>query len=217
MIPVAVRPVFLQNGKLDFAFAERFRVHLSLKLGLYLVLSIAFCCPYFIIERLPWLHPRSLPLSWIDQAIGYEPGAIYAYQSVYLLIPLLPFLATAPEELFRFARGFLLLCAVSFVVFLLFPVYGPRPDHAAGNWMTQAVFSYDRNLNTFPSLHVALAAYSVLFGYSAVRARRLIIFCSIWCAVIAFATLATKQHYFVDLPPALLLAWISHRWAWRHA
>jgi len=81
--------------------------------------------------------------------------------------------------------------------------------------MTQFVFSYDRNLNAFPSLHAGLAAYSVLFG-SATQSGRLVAVCGLWLVVIMFATLATKQHYFLDLPPALLLAWLAHRWAgWR--
>jgi hypothetical protein len=194
---------------------DRVRGYFVLKLTLYLALSLVFCLPYFLIQRLPGIHPRTLPLTWIDQAIGYQPGAIYAYQSVYLLIPLSPFLAVKQQDLFRFARGFVLLCGASFAVFLLFPVAGPRPDQAAGNWMTQLVFSYDRNLNAFPSLHAGLAAYSVLFG-SLTQSGRVVTLCSAWLLVIMFATLATRQHYFLDLPPALLLAWLAHRWAgWR--
>ena len=215
MIRSAVESVPIGGEIRQTSLMQRIQAHLFLKLALYAALSIAFCVPYFLIQRLPWIHPRTLPLTWIDQAIGYRPGAVYAYQSVYLLIPLLPFLAAGREDLFRFARGFLLLSLVSFTIFLLLPVAGPRPEQAAGNWMTQFVFSYDRNLNAFPSLHTGLAAYSVLFG-SATRPGRLVAVCSLWLVVIMFATLATKQHYFLDLPPALLLAWLAHRFAgWR--
>jgi hypothetical protein len=212
MIPAAVDRMLADSPIVRPGLVDRVRVHFPLKLKLYLGLSIVFCVPYFVIQRLPWIHPRTLPLTWIDEAIGYRPGAIYAYQSVYVLIPLLPFVAITRDELSRYARGFLMLCTVSFTIFLLFPVAGPRPEQAAGNWMTQLVFSYDRNLNAFPSLHAGLAAYSVLFG-SVTQAGRLVVICTLWLLVIMFATLATKQHYFLDLPPALLLAWLAHRWA----
>lgn len=213
MIQAATDRVFVGGGIPQPSFMSRVRAHLWLKLVLYALLTIVFCVPYFLIQRISGIHPHTLPLTPIDEAIGYLPGSVYAYQSVYLLIPLLPFLATRRTDLFCFARGFLLLSGVSCTIFLLFPVAGPRPEHAAGNWMTQLVFSYDKNLNAFPSLHVSLAAYSVLFG-SATQSRRLVAVCALWLAVIMFATLAMKQHYFLDLPPALVLAWLAHRWAW---
>jgi len=190
MIRAAVQSLSIGDETPQTSLMQRVRAHIFLKLALYAVLSIAFCVPYFLIQRLPWIHPQTLPLTWIDEAVGYRPGAVYAYQSVYLLIPLLPFLAVEREDLFRFTRGFLFLCFMSFTIFLFLPVAGPRPEHAAGNWMTQFVFSYDRNLNAFPSLHAGLAAYSVLFG-SAIQAGRLVAVCGLWLGVIMFATLAT--------------------------
>src|SRR5215831_5184864 len=145
MIRAALASVSIVDEGPQIGLMQRVRANISLKLACYAVLTIAFCVPYFLIQRIPWIHPRTLPLTWIDEAIGYRPGAVYAYQSVYLLIPLFPFLAVSREDLFRFARGFQLLCFVSFTIFLLFPVAGPRPEHAAGNWMTRLVFSYDRN------------------------------------------------------------------------
>jgi membrane-associated phospholipid phosphatase len=115
-------------------------------------------------------------------------------------------------------KGFLLLCAVCFITFLVFPVLGPRLEYAQGNWMTQVVFSYDKNLNAFPSLHAGLATYSVLFGFTLAHGchelRRLAWIGALWAGLIMFSTVATRQHYFVDLPPAMALAWIAHRWAW---
>jgi membrane-associated phospholipid phosphatase len=100
-------------------------------------------------------------------------------------------------------------------------VLGPRPEHAQGNRMTQIVFSYDKNLNVFPSLHVGLAVYSVLFGLTIARGcqqlRWLAMIGALWTGLIMISTVATRQHYFVDIPPAVVLAWIAHRWVWLHA
>jgi hypothetical protein len=199
----------------------RFLANLRFKTGLYLLLSGIFCVPYFGIQRLPWLHPRTFPLSYIDKAIGFHPAAIYAYQSVYLLIPLFPFLTTSKDDLLRFVKGFVPLCAFCFGTFLVYPVLGPRPEHAEVNQFVQLVFSLDNNLNAFPSLHVGLAVYSVLFGFRIARGnqglRWLAIFGAVWAGLILISTMATKQHYFVDLPPGIFLAWLANRWAWARA
>jgi hypothetical protein len=200
---------------------SRFRTCLKLKLGLYLLLSVIYCVFYFGIQRLPRLHPHTFSLGALDRAIGFHPSAFYAYQSIYFLIPLFPFLATTKEELLRYVNGLLLLCAVCFCTFLVFPVFGPRPEHAQGNPMMEFVFSFDKNVNAFPSLHAGLAVYSMLFGFALAREsqelRWLAWIGALWAGVILISTLATKQHYFVDLPPAVILAWGAHRWAWGRA
>jgi membrane-associated phospholipid phosphatase len=224
---VSVRPLIAMprdaaaSAERKATLASRFRACLELKLGLYLLLTSIFCVPYFAIQRLPWLHPHKFSSGYIDTAIGFHPVAIYAYQSAYLLIPMFPFLATTREDLLRFTKGFLWLCAVCFFAFLVFPVLGPRPEHAQGNRMTQIVFSYDKNLNVFPSLHVGLAVYSVLFGFTIARGcqqlRWLAMVGALWAGLIMISTVATRQHYFVDIPPAVALAWIAHRWVWLRA
>jgi membrane-associated phospholipid phosphatase len=48
------------------------------------------------------------------------------------------------------------------------------------------------------------------------RQRRLLLTLGwIWAGLILYGTLATKQHYLADLPPGVLLAWISDRIVWR--
>jgi len=74
-------------------------------------------------------------------------------------------------------------------------------------------------LNALPSLHVGLAAYTVCFGarmsagsLSPPTRLGLIAVGTVWVAAIAYAALATKQHYAVDLPAGALAAWLAH---WR--
>src|SRR5262245_12522616 len=133
-----------------------------LKLGLYLALSLAFCVCYFSLQRFPIVAPRTLPLTRLDRAIGFHPDAIWAYQSVYLLIPLFPFLARTREQLMQYTRGFAWLCGVSFVIFLIVPIVCPRPDGETSVAMFRLMTSYDGKINTIPSLHVGLSVYSLL-------------------------------------------------------
>jgi hypothetical protein len=193
-----------------------------LKARLGIALTAFFCGPYFALQHVSLFEPRRLPLSAIDRAIGFAPGWIWGYQSVYLLIVLVPWLSTRRDDLRRHARGFVLLAAAGFACFLLYPVDGPRPAHVPRTGMWALLLAYDAPRNAMPSLHVGLAAYTVLFGLRAFRpelaARVRAAWAAAglaWLAVIAYATLATKQHYAVDLPPGVAGAWLAHAWVWR--
>ena len=81
--------------------------------------------------------------------------------------------------------------------------------------MFQQLTRYDGKTNTIQSLQVGIAVYSVLFGYqlsqTAQGLRPLVWIGAAWTVLIVYATLATKQHYAVDVPPAVVLAWVAHR------
>jgi hypothetical protein len=204
----------LKTGTRDGPLSESGSL-LTLKLEMYLVLSIAFGAAYFSLQRFPLFVPQTLPLTSVDRAIGFHPEAIYAYQSVYLLIPLFPFMAQTRPQLMRYALGFAWLCGISFLIFALVPVACPRPDGETEVAMFRLMTSYDGKINSIPSLHVGLAAYSVLYGnqlaQNARSLRPLVWIGAAWTVLIAYATLATKQHYAVDLPPGVVLAWAAHR------
>ena len=195
------------------------RTNWRMKAGLSAGLTLFFCVPYFTLQRLTLFPARALALSPIDRAIDFDPRWVWAYQSVYLLLAIAPWMVTTHSELRQYARGFMLLSGVGFVFFLLLPVRGPRPDIEASNFMYRTLQWYDRPLNCFPSLHVGLAAYTVLFaatvsrGRLTVSARRVIVFLAwLWTTLIAYAALATKQHYAIDLPAGTLLACVCHWW-----
>src|SRR6185295_4493020 len=123
-----------------------------LKLELYLVLAVGFCVGYFSVQRFPLFPPQPLPPTFLDRAIGFHPQAIYLYQSVYLLVPLFPFLAWTRQQLMQYALGFASLCLVCFLIFAFVPIAGPRPDGDTGVAMFQLMTSYDGETNTIPSL-----------------------------------------------------------------
>jgi hypothetical protein len=189
------------------------------KLALYLVLSVAFSAVYFSLQRFPLFPPQTLPLSSLDRAIGFDPEAIYVYQSVYLLVPLFPFLAQTRGQLTQYTLGFVWLCGISFLIFAFLPIAGPRPDEPTHVAMFRLMTSYDGKTNAIPSLHVGLAAYSVLFGHQLSQSvpglRPMVWVGAAWALLIAYAALATKQHYAVDVPPGVVLAWLAHRIASR--
>jgi membrane-associated phospholipid phosphatase len=110
-------------------------------------------------------------------------------------------------------------------VFLCFPVEGPRPapmdgHHPLYRWLV----GVDRPTNSLPSLHAGLTVYSLLFAARALRGAlrpstrvALGAIGALWGAAILYSTLATKQHWALDLPPGVLLAAGAHALAWRSA
>jgi hypothetical protein len=199
------------------AIGERLQAHARLKLVLTALLMVVFYVPYFLLQRFPLRPPRTLPLGALDALVPFQPQWVIVYQSLYLLMPATAWLADSVASLARYARGFVALSAAGFLVFLLFPVAGPRPPHEAQGLYALLV-RYDTPLNSLPSLHVALAAYSWLFARrlaagGPAAARALVALAAVWTLAIAYSTLATKQHYAVDLAPGALLALAAHRWA----
>ena len=195
---------------------ERLRSHWPLKLWLGLLLGTFFCAGYFTLQRVTIREPRTFELTAVDRWTGFSPAWVWAYQSWYLLLPLAWFAETR-EQLHRYALGFVLTTVVGFAFFLFWPVKGPRPDQVRLDGMYALLVSYDTPLNTFPSLHVALSTYSVCF-FAAVTgkaARSWVVVLAAWVLLVCYSTLATKQHYFVDLPAGVLLAVVAHTIAWR--
>ena len=202
--------------------AARLTAEAWFKAGLGAALTLLFCVPYFTLQHVALFEARRFELSALDRAIGFDPRWVWAYQSVYLLICFVPWLSTSRDDLRRYARGFVLLAAVGFVCFLVYPVDGPRPADVPRTGMFGLLLAYDGTRNAIPSLHVGLAAYSLFFGVRTVApafstgARRFWTAAGVaWLSAIAYATLATKQHYAIDLPPGLVGAWMAHAWVWR--
>ena len=153
--------------------------------------------------------------------VPFRPEWTLVYQSLYLLMPATAWLADSAASLMRYARGFLALSARGIPRLPALPGRGPAA-RARGAGLYALVVRYDTPLNSFPSLHVALAVYSWLFARrlaagASPAAQALVVLAAAWTVAIAYSTLATKQHYAVDLAPGVLLALAAHLWAFGRA
>ena len=203
-----------------FAFVRR-RVAACWRLKALLAVTVAFtfCVPYFLVGNFPVMPVHTLPLTSIDRAIGFHPYEwVWVYQSEYLLVNALPWLATRRDQLLRYTHGFALLSLTSFVIFFLFPITSPKPvvPHPSGMyWLLQF---YDVPYNSLPSLHAGMIVYTLAFGNRVVGrdvSRRITGFFVIWAVLILYATLATKEHYLVDIVAGTLLGLAADAWVWR--
>jgi hypothetical protein len=202
------------------SFSSRVLACWRLKAALAAIVSFTFCVPYFLIGNFPLLPVRELPLTALDQAIGFHPYPwVWIYQSEYIILNAIPWLARGREELIRYVRGFAMLSLISFLVFLVFPIRAPKPAavvNATGMyWLLQ---QYDVPYNSLPSLHASLVVYTLAFGNRVVGrevGRGVKLLFVVWGALILYATLATKEHYLADIVTGVALAVAGDRWAWR--
>jgi membrane-associated phospholipid phosphatase len=192
-----------------------------LKAILAAAMTVLFCGPYFLAGHYPLFPVRDLPLTWADRAVGFHPYAwVWVYQSEYLVVNLIPWLALTRCQLTHYARGFAVVALVSFVVFVFFPVRSPRPPMSDQTGMYRLVLQYDVPLNALPSLHAGLVVYTLCFGWRVFAGRLprgLGAACVLWAGLILYATLATKQHYLVDIVAGAVLAVIADAVVWPRA
>src|SRR6267142_6474990 len=190
------------------------------KLCLTVALNILFWSAYFFLSRHALFRPHPLLMTWLDDWAGFQPYPwAWIYESNFLLVGVLPWLIISHEELWRCVAGFILLAVVSFAIFVLFPVASPRPTDLGTNPFMLLIAHADGPLNAFPSLHASTLIYTLalakrLFG------RRLnpILFAAllVWSSLILLGTLATKQHYAIDLLAGGLIGWAADWAVWRN-
>jgi hypothetical protein len=197
----------------------RIRAHWRLKAILSVVVSVLFCVPYMLIGHRPLMPVHTLPLSWLDQVIGFHPNEwVWIYQSVYLPINLIPWLSERRDHLRRYVIGFSMLSLISFTIFILYPIPGPKPKVPNPTGMYWLLLQYDAPFNSLPSLHAGLLIYTLAYG------KRILgnqippgmgSLCILWAGLILYGTLATKEHYAIDIIAGAALAFFVHWTTWR--
>ena len=184
------------------------------KLWLGTALSVAFGATYLAAQHVPLREPHLLTQGPIDRFVPFDPRWAWPYASFEPLMAT-AWLASTREQLARYAVGFLVVTLAGLACFVCFPTTISRPDAADAGGLYRLLIALDRPTNCLPSQHVALAVYATLFAGAVTRSRGLLVALAAWALVIAYATLAIKQHYFVDLPAGAALGVAGHWVAWR--
>jgi membrane-associated phospholipid phosphatase len=197
---------------------DRLRSHWGLKLFLLLTLPTVATAAYLLIQRTIVFPTHSLPFFWIDRVIPFQPSWVWAYLSLHLLHPIGPLLTRSRKDLVRYTRGIAFLFVFGLFCFVILPAAGPRPANESGHWLYDRLISVDRPFNSFPSLHAACAVYAVLYAaYASADSSRpglrkvLLSLAWLWVALILYSTVATRQHFAIDLLPGIFLAWLAQR------
>lgn len=181
----------------------RIRSNLKLKVALSVGLTVGIWGLYLCLQRHPLFAVTPLAGVWVDRSIPFLPGAVYLYESIWLLMPIAPWLMKSREELLGYSKGIALVAAASFAVFFFYPTSCPRPQGLpTDSLLYEALIKIDNELNAWPSLH---AAFAVFHGaccqavFSAARGCGTIRWLVwVWALGIVVATLLTKQHILFD-------------------
>ncbi|MHB1667011.1 MAG: phosphatase PAP2 family protein [Thiomonas sp.] len=178
-----------------------------------------FFLAYFDLLKHPNGAVTVMPMTALDRWIGFQPWALPFYFSLWLYVSLPPALMATRREIIGFGARMAIVCLIGLGVFYVWPTQVPAFPI---NWAQHPGFAILRGVdaagNACPSLHVATAVFAAFWLDWMVPAlgfgRRMRCLNMLWCALIVFSTLATKQHVVVDAIAGALLG-ASVAWATR--
>jgi membrane-associated phospholipid phosphatase len=126
-------------------------------------------------------------------------------------------LITRREMLWRYAKGVGLLSLISFAIFAAYPVASPRPQVQSNDGMLGVILALDGRLNAFPSLHAGFLVFTLGVAWTLFARRGFVITALVltWAAGVMYATIATRQHYALDLAAGGAIGWLAHWLTWR--
>ena len=147
-----------------------------------------------------------------DSAVPVDGRWLVVYFSAFLfwLFGTLKLGLRDQKTCYRVVSGDLLCKAVCMVIFLILPTTIVQPDVSGpgvGNGMLRLLYSLDQPTDLFPSIHVYWTWYLFRwFARDKDRAawKKALLF--IYSLLVFYSTLATRQHYLVDVAGGVAVA-----------
>jgi PAP2 superfamily len=200
---------------------RRIRLLFVLKIVGTSVFTWLFFVGYFHLLRFPSEAAFTMPLTALDALIPFQPSMLVPYLSLWFYVGTAPGLQPGFRELVVYGLWIGALCLTGLACFWLWPTAVPPlqmdVSGLAGFALLQGV---DAPGNACPSMHVAVAIFTawrldqVLREASAPALLRALN--TLWFVLIAWSTLAVRQHVVLDVLAGALLgsafAAASLRW-----
>jgi membrane-associated phospholipid phosphatase len=180
-----------------------------------------FFIGYFFVQRHPAFTPTVMPLTVLDRSIPFQPGALLAYISLWVYIGAGPGLQRTFVDIAVYALWMSGLCITGLLIFYFWPTQVPALTlDATGIPGFALLRRLDEAGNACPSMHVAVAFFTAVRVDDVFRSTRspvsLRMLNVTWFSVIAYSTLAVKQHVALDVAAGVLLGLVfvlpSMRW-----
>jgi protein-S-isoprenylcysteine O-methyltransferase Ste14/membrane-associated phospholipid phosphatase len=188
-------PVWVKGTPTDLTGLKRLKYAI-----IFAICWVTWAALYTSIGAYALGQPTNQLWTPIDRLLPFVPKAEFVYAFCYL-VPLFPlFFAKTESQLHRILFCFLGINVIAFSMFLLFPIFRPRPTFAVDSWATYLLnweYTNDRPVNNFPSLHAAIA-WLVYLGCRG-RWKLLDWFLLTTAIGIGIAAVLVKQHYIVDI------------------
>ena len=176
---------------------------LPIRLVALVVMLTLWMVQYFIINgasqgRRPRLNSRLA----FDGVVPFVPGLIVVYLSTYVF-GLLPFLLISDTRWFMAtAAAYAAIALVSSTIHVRYPSQIERceiaEDRSFAWWLITWFQGLCKPYGNFPSTHVAFCVVVVSTGFALGGPALGGLFLA-WAALIAWSTLATRQHYLLDI------------------
>jgi membrane-associated phospholipid phosphatase len=164
----------------------------------------AFFSGYFWVLRNPSAEVIIMPLTPVDRLIGFQPGALALYVSLWVYVSLGPALVKSFRELFSFGLATLVMSLIGLGIFFYWPTAVPVFEFDVSQSQVLSVLKgVDLAGNACPSLHVSFAVFSGIWLHRILRETRsphaLLWLNWLWCVGIVYSTVATRQHVALDV------------------
>ena len=157
---------------------------------------------YFFLLRYPHAQVTTMPLTWLDTALPMQWWAWVPYLSLWCYTCLPPALMPGLRQLVYYGVGVGSVCLLGLLCFYLWPTVIPVFERPPGTGLA-LLEGLDTAGNACPSLHVAIAVYSALWLHAQLRGvdagRGWHALNWLWCLLIVYSTLGTKQHVLLDV------------------
>lgn len=213
--PVSGRPWNVELG-------TRARRSFALTVAGTTCLTALFFIGYFYVQRHPAHAPALMPLTALDLMIPFQPQALLPYVSLWIYIGAGAGLQRTNAERLMYVLWISGLCITGLAIFYFWPTQVPPRllrDVTGGPGLA-ILHRIDETSNACPSLHVAAAIFTAVRVDEVLRSTRsprlLQMLNAAWFALIAYSTLAIKQHVALDVAAGALLGAIfvlpSLRW-----
>lgn len=157
---------------------------------------VIFFVAYFATLKHPLFPVHQMPELALDRWIGFQPGTVWLYCTLWVYVLLPPALIGEARALLRYGAVAGILALIGLAIFVLWPTTVAMQG-------TGFLKTVDLGGNACPSLHAAFAVFSAISLGRILRALPApAIFNAVswlWCVAILYSTLSTKQHVSLDL------------------
>ena len=172
-------------------------------IGTALIMT-AFFVAYFWVLKHPFFPVTTMPFTAVDRLIGFQPGALPIYLSLWFYVSLAPALLMNRREIISYGVVTVGMSVIGLGIFLLWPTTVARTDVVLSQHSTFAfIMAADAAGNACPSLHVAFAMFTAVWLARILRqmgtGRFLRALNWLWCLGILYSTVAIRQHVVIDV------------------
>lgn len=205
-------PVRMTAASIDTTAATSTEVPLPRRIAMVLATMTIATVFYLAINTYPLREPRLLPLTFIDEWIGWQAWTIWPYWLLLFTGPALLLSIRERGLLLATLRAYAIAMSLNAAIWLAWPTRMLRSGLPEGmNPFTafawHCLYALDDVNNCFPSGHITIpAVVAVGAGLQYPRARPWI-----WLTLIALApsVISTGQHYAWDIAGGLVTATIG--------